>query len=98
MFNFLPNNNTGFNFSQQQAAKQVQKIEQQPKYKRSKNSEVNPFSIDDLFKFKKENVLYDRVMKSAEMLGFLRAQKVAAQFMNLTEPEYKTGIKLNFQA
>lgn len=97
MFNFSPNNNTGFNFSQQQAAQQVNKVEKrQPQYQK-KTTEVNPFSIDDLFKFKKENILYDRVMKSSQMLGLIKAQKVAHQFMEFTEPEHQVGKRLNFQ-
>lgn len=75
----------------QQPQVQPQPVEQAPKGK-------NPFDVDAIFSFKKPDVVYDTVMKSGEMLGFLKAQKVAGQFLDLTKPEYQVGRRLNFEA
>jgi hypothetical protein len=37
-------------------------------------------------------------MKSNEMFNFLKAQKVAGQFMDLTRPEFDVGKRLNYEA
>jgi hypothetical protein len=95
-FNLSPNN-PSFNF-RKSPTPQVKKfgemvqpqVEQAPKGK-------NPFDLDNLFTFKKPDIVYDKVMKSPEMLGFLRAQKVAGKFLDLTKPEHQVGKRLNFE-
>lgn len=96
-FNLSPNNNPSFNFKKPQAPN-LKKVEQQiqPKQEQTPKGK-NPFDIDNLFSFKKPDIVYDKVMKSSEMLGFLKAQKVAGQFLDLTKPEYEIGKRLDFE-
>ncbi|MDD3419178.1 MAG: hypothetical protein PHE78_01105 [Candidatus Gastranaerophilales bacterium] len=97
-FNLTPNNNTNLNYRQAQASK-LRKVGAQPKAAVDQTtSGNNPFALDNLFSFKKPDIVYDKVMNSAQMLGMLRAKKVAGQFMELTAPEFEVGKKLNLEA
>lgn len=93
-FSFSPNNNPEFNFKKPQAPK-LRKVEQQVQQKVEQKPNNNPF--ENLFTFKAQDIVYDKVMKSSQMLGFLKAQKVAGQFMDLTKPEHQVGKRLNYE-
>ncbi|MEI8377949.1 MAG: hypothetical protein WCF95_05365 [bacterium] len=98
-FNLSPNNDPSFNLRKsptpqvKKAAEQIQpKAEQAPRG-------LNPFDLDleNLFTFKRPEIVYNKVMKSPEMLGFLKAQKVAGKFLDLTKPDHEVGKRLNFE-
>jgi len=95
-FGLSPNNNSGFNFKKFQTPK-VNQTSEQTQQAKAEKSPNNPFDIDALFSFKKPDIVYDKVMKSSEMLNFLRAQKLAGQFLDLTKPEHQVGKRLNFE-
>lgn len=98
-FNLSSNSNFGFGKPQPSVLK---KILPQPQYVQPQQEQApkgkNPFDIDAVFSFKKPEIVYDKVMKSAEMFNYLKAQKVAGQFLDLTKPEHETGRRLNFEA
>jgi len=98
-FNLSPNNDPSFNFRRQQTP-QVKKFGEQTKPQLEQAPKAkNPFDLDldALFTFKKPDIVYDKVMNSPEMLGFLKAQKVAGKFLDLTKPEHQVGKRLNFE-
>jgi hypothetical protein len=96
-FNLSPKNNSSFNFLKPQTP-QVKKFGEmvQPKVEQAPKGN-NPFDLDALFTFKKPDIVYDKVVNSSEMLGLLRAQKVAGKFLDLTKPEHEVGKRLNFE-
>lgn len=98
-FNLSGNSNLGFGKQQPSVLKKIlpqpQNVQLQKEQAPKGN---NPFDIDAIFSFKKPDIVYDRVMKSTEMFNYLRAQKVANKFLDLTKPEYETGKRLNFEA
>lgn len=97
-FGFSPNNNSDLNFNQSQANwNQRTSIQKQSEKKQEEKKPENPFNFENLFSFKKPDLTYDKVMKSSEMLGFLKAQKLAGQFLSLTKPEYEVGKRLNYE-
>lgn len=96
-FNLSPNNDASFNFRKPQTPQVKKSAGQTQANVEQTSTGRNPFNIDALFTFKKPEIVYDRVMKSSEMLGFLRAQKVAGKFLDLTKPEHEIGKRLNFE-
>lgn len=96
-FGFSPNN-SDFNFGQSQTNwTKKASIQKQPQNPNKEKAPNNPFSIENLFSFKTSDIVYDKVMKSSEMLGFLKAQKLAGQFLSLTQPEFEVGKRLNYE-
>jgi hypothetical protein len=97
-FNLSANSSNNYNYRQAKAP-QLKKVETQAAASSEQAaSGNNPFALDNLFSFKKPDIVYNKVMNSAQMLGMLRAKKVANQFMELTAPEYEVGKKLNLDA
>lgn len=97
-FNLSANSSNNYNYRQAQAS-QLKKVEAQSATSAEQiASGNNPFNIDNLFSFKKPDIVYNKVMKSTEMLGMLKAKRVANKFMELTAPEYEVGKKLDFDA
>lgn len=97
-FGFLPNNNSDLNFKQPQSTwSKRTSIQKESEKKQEEKKPNNPFNFENLFTFKKPDLVYDRVMKSNEMLGFLKAQKLAGQFLSLTKPEFEVGKRLNYE-
>jgi len=91
----------GFGFGKPQPSS-LRKVDVQSSQTQSQAEQTqkgkNPFDVDALFTFKKPEIVYDKVMKSNEMFNFLKAQKVAGQFMDLTKPEHQVGTRLNLDA
>lgn len=98
--NFNLSNNSSFGFGKPQSSF-LKKILPQPQYMQPKTEQAakgnNPFDVDALFTFKKPEIVYDKVMKSTEMFNFLKAQKVAGQFLDLTKPEHEVGKRLDYE-
>ncbi len=97
-FNLSSNSNFGFGKPQSAFLKQIlpQSQSVQPKTEQAPKGN-NPFDIDAILTFKKPEMVYDKVMKSTEMFNYLKAQKVAGQFLDLTKPEHEVGKRLNFE-
>lgn len=89
--------NSGFNFGTPKFSKVIPQPNQAQTQAEQTQKGKNPFDVDAIFSFKKPELVYDKVMKSTEMFNFLKAQKVAGQFMDLTKTEHEVGKRLDYE-